>query len=579
MTFRAKPVVKREHRPGWEAQDRRNFYLNLGFGLIVVAALVILALYVGLTWYNAHLASVGSVNGQAISKDEYADRYAIESWRLDEAEARIRTETQAGHLTTAQGTAQESSITQARSTLTADVLEVLIDTKLQAQLAVTEGVSSTPQDIDAALIKEATSPEARHAWLIEVRPVTDLGATGPTDAQKATAKAKAEAALKDIAGGKSWEEVAKTVSTDANTAPQAGDLGWIGAKSSTADEPWLAAIFAAPVNTPTAVIEGDDGVYRIGRVTEILASSVDSAYQSKFENKGITLERYRAVVAADVVHEKLQAKIVAGVVGSAPQRRVSEIYIKAPATAPGADAIKVRHILYSPNGDPASASTVAATDPAWASAQARATATYERLKANPSLFDSIARTESDESSALGATGSGGKLPYFDSTSAVDKAFLAAVLVPGLKPGDLLPIVKSAFGWHIIQVMYRPTDVDRLTAIKEQADRSADFGVLARDNSESSTASIGGDIGWIAKGQIADELANAIFAAPIGRTSAVTTVSGDGTYLFKVLAEETRTPVGRQLDEITSTTFTNWYSPKKTSAVITRDPSITASTTN
>ena len=38
MTFRAKPVVKRSHRPSWESQDRRNFYLNLGFGLVVVAA-------------------------------------------------------------------------------------------------------------------------------------------------------------------------------------------------------------------------------------------------------------------------------------------------------------------------------------------------------------------------------------------------------------------------------------------------------------------------------------------------------------------------------------------------------------
>ena len=37
MTFRAKPVVKRAHRPAWEAQDRRNFYLNVGFGLIVAA--------------------------------------------------------------------------------------------------------------------------------------------------------------------------------------------------------------------------------------------------------------------------------------------------------------------------------------------------------------------------------------------------------------------------------------------------------------------------------------------------------------------------------------------------------------
>jgi len=33
MTFRAKPVAKRAQKPSWESRDRRNFYLNLGFGL------------------------------------------------------------------------------------------------------------------------------------------------------------------------------------------------------------------------------------------------------------------------------------------------------------------------------------------------------------------------------------------------------------------------------------------------------------------------------------------------------------------------------------------------------------------
>ena len=229
MTFRAKPVVKREHRPGWEAQDRRNFYLNLGFGLIVVLALLILGIYVGLSWYNTHLAAVGSVDGQSITKDQFRDRFAIDTWRLDEAEARIRTEVLAGHMTDAQGTAQESAITTERTSLAKATLERLVDTTLQAKLAGQEGITVTPADIDARLVVEATTAETRHSWVIAVAPATDLGAIGPTDAQKADAKAKAEAALKDIQGGKAWEDVAKTVSTDAATAPQAGDLGWIEA--------------------------------------------------------------------------------------------------------------------------------------------------------------------------------------------------------------------------------------------------------------------------------------------------------------------------------------------------------------
>ena len=53
--------------------------------------------------------------------------------------------------------------------------------------------------------------------------------------------------------------------------------------------------------------------------------------------------------------------------------------------------------------------------------------------------------------------------------------------------------------------------------------------------------------------------------------------GDGVYLFKVAAEETRTPEGRQLEELTSTAFTKWYNAKKGAATITRDPSVTTPT--
>src|SRR3954452_15993804 len=90
MTFRAKPVDKRAHRPAWEGNDRRNLYLNLGFGLIVLIAVGILVVAAGVTYYNDHLAPVGSVDGQSVSKDEYRDRLTIETWRLEETERRIR---------------------------------------------------------------------------------------------------------------------------------------------------------------------------------------------------------------------------------------------------------------------------------------------------------------------------------------------------------------------------------------------------------------------------------------------------------------------------------------------------------
>ena len=195
MTFRAKPVVKRAHRPAWEAQDRRSFYLNLGFGLIVLLAVLILAIAGGLSWYNEHLSPVGSVDGDNITRDDYNARLRVDNWRLDEAEARARTAVLAGHLTEAQGTAQEQTIAQQRQSLTSSALERLIDAKLQAKLAGQEGVTATPQDIDGQLVVEATTPESRHAWVIEVKPVTDLGAVSPSASEKATAKANRAAEM------------------------------------------------------------------------------------------------------------------------------------------------------------------------------------------------------------------------------------------------------------------------------------------------------------------------------------------------------------------------------------------------
>ena len=66
MTFRAKPVAKRAPKHSWESRDRRNFYLNLGFGLVVVTAILILLIAVFANYYNDNLASVGSVDGQSI---------------------------------------------------------------------------------------------------------------------------------------------------------------------------------------------------------------------------------------------------------------------------------------------------------------------------------------------------------------------------------------------------------------------------------------------------------------------------------------------------------------------------------
>ena len=223
------------------------------------------------------------------------------------------------------------------------------------------------------------------------------------------------------------------------------------------------------------------------------------------QNEGVDIAKYREVVRGDVIRTKLEDKVVADVTKPGPQRQVSEIYIRSADVGVPPSAVKVRHILFSPNDTvpDSAASPLPSDDPAWAKAKADADAAYEELTANPELFDEMARTESDETGALGTTGSGGKLPGYiaiDNTQYVPE-FVEAITKEERTDGEVLEPFQSSFGWHVVQVMYHPPDQAQMDKLKTEADGGADFAQLARDFSDGETGGAGGDLGWIARGQL------------------------------------------------------------------------------
>jgi parvulin-like peptidyl-prolyl isomerase len=581
MSFRARPTSTRGRT--WDDRDRRSMLLNLGFGVIVALAVILLLVAFGVSWYNDHLASAATVNGQSISRDAFRTQYAINAFRIDYQGRRVRTLLTAGHIRTADAEARQS-VLQQRSQQNATIsLEQLVDGAVMAQLAAQQNVTVTDADIDAQMTEDATTPEMRHAWLIAVDPELAEGETEPSDEAKAAARAKAEQALADLRAGKDWTTVAMSVSTDA-TKGQGGDLGYID-ENAALDQPFLDATMAATKDTPTDVVEGADGTYRVGRVTDIVAPMVDATYQTQVTDAGIAVADYREAVRRDVLRTKLGDAVLAGYLAAGPQRDVAEIRLGVdvdPSTGSPTgkeaepDAVKIRHILYSPNRDPSAAASLAPDDAAWAEAETKANAAYEKLKADPSLFASLVASDSDDA---GSADRGGSY-WFTPDDSLLPEFHDAIFASGLTPGQLLPPVKTTAGYHVIQIEHFPTDLEWAGTLKQQIEAGTlPFADAARDNSDGTTAGQGGDIGWVAKGQLDPKVEAAIYAAPIGKVSDPVAIDGDGVYLFLVSQEQTREPDATQKAALESSAFSTWYSAQKGGFDISRDPAITASTSS
>ena len=573
MTFRARP---RDTRPRLTTDrgDRRNALLNLGFTIVVVASLLLLVVAAGLTWYNEHVAPAATVDGESISKDAATQQQAIDTFRIELAERTIRTRLLLGTIRESDAQTQLALLSQQRQNIAAIAVEHLIDGRIQARLASTEGVTVSDADLAAKFAEEATIPELRRAWLIEVEPETDANAAEPTAEQKAAAKKRADDALARLQDGADWETVAKEVSTS-STKDVGGNLGFIDADSSGLDGAWIDAVFAVEVNTPTAVVEGADGIFRIGRVTEVRPADVDPLFEQRIVDKGVSVAAFREALRLDVVRDKLETVIVDRVKAPGPQRQVLEIFLPFDDSESKTGAVKTRHILYAPN-DGEGVEDLPADDPAWAAAEQEARAAYEKLKADPKLWYETAKADGDD----GTASSGGKLPYFAPEDAeegsLDKDFGAAIFKAGLEPGQILEPVKSAFGWHVIQIWHRPTDLEWAGKLKTDLDAGADFAQLARDNSGGDEADDGGDLGWVAKSQLPELLDVRIFGTPVGQVSdpllvpnTQVTAATAGVYLFKIVKEEVRAPEGEQLKELERTAFSTWYTEQKLKAKITR----------
>jgi len=572
MTQRAKPAAPRPRRSTSDRSSRRTLYLNIAFLAIILVATATLIGAAVASYAGAHLAEVANVNGVSINRDQASAAADVQLFKLTYAVSQLHDDLSAGRITQADFDNQNSNLTQAEQNVSSGVVDAMVDEELQRQLASQAGITITDQQVDAQVTADATEQESRHVLMIAVTP--DASGVTPTDAEKTAARGKAEAAYGQLSAGADFAAVAKQFSTDA-TASSGGDIGWIRQVSASQDPALVSAIFALPASGGlTGLITGSDGSYLIAKVLATAPATVDPNYEQRIKDAGVSLDAYRTATKASLTDQALSAKVTKDATTVASiQREVSEIKIDASSyTGPGVQ-VRARHILYTPgNTDPSTASPIASDDPGWAIALSEAQVTYTKLKLvqgtpqEETEFAAIAQTDSKDT---GSAVDGGLLPYYDQGSGLDAAFAAAIFAPNVKAGDLLPPVRSQFGYHVILIdSIRPAPADRAAALQTQAAAAgADFAALAKANSDASDAAQGGDMGWIARDQLSSEQETAIFAAPVGSVSPVVTLS-DGLYIFKVIQETSRLPDADQIAILNDSAFTNWYAIQKAKATIT-----------
>jgi hypothetical protein len=585
MTFRTRTAPKSTRRRTRRSDSRRAVYLTLSFTLAILSALALLGGLLIASYYADHGAPIAGVNGEAISKDAVRARASMNLALYERQIADYTTVRNQGKITTDEYNTILSSIQakEAASTIYTDALTQLVNEAELRQYAAKNNIAITDSMVSDQVKTDATIAEMRHVKVIAVAVKATPPASTPTQADIDSAQAKMAGYLKEIQGGKKWDDVATEAnSAAANAGGSVGDLG-LTTQANLGVEPDLAtAIFSlAKVNDITPTIKGTDGVFRMATVSEIAPAYTDADWESAIaaaSNGG----EYRSLARGEATQKAVQAAVEAKYIsGSTVQRHVLEIAVPSGYGQPGnGDEVKIRILVFSPKHDQANASTVAATDASWADAKSRADAAVATLKADPSKFATMASDTTVNDDKYWQSDAG-EIPWipsdlFNATTASQQTGLgltnvqAAVFKDGLAAGTILdPIQETSQGYIVVQFEgRRPAPDLRIAAIQFAVNSGVDFATEAKSASEAIDAATGGDLGWVSPYQLSAAAQQAIFNTPVGQVTNM--VTNNGYFIYKVLAEETRTADAAQQAKLKNVVFQRWLTEFQSNALVWKD---------
>jgi parvulin-like peptidyl-prolyl isomerase len=579
MTSRLRPVTRRPRRFATHGQDRQDFLINVGFVTVVVALVVILVAAVGWSYYEQNIRPVARVGPAEIAPQLARDRLTLLDLRISREEGRLGEMRTNQEIDQATFNLRMQDLRTRSQELEFGATENLIDLIFQAQLAAQEGISVSEADIDAAVSREFSGPERRRIEVVFVEPAKLADGGSVTSAIRRQALARAQEAHAALEAGTPFATVAAQYSTH-DSASSGGEYGVIS-QDNPLDRDFVPAVFELAEGEWTAVIAGQDGIYRIGRVAAIEARQPDPGYQDRVLAR-MSNERVRQLLGWEVAADRLKDTIVEReLAGPTEQIHLAHIFIENTAVdeddeeAPDEDGeIHYSEILLSPNDDPEGAEDLESTDPAWEAARVEAEGFATELRAISDVeargerFAEIARTESD--SAISSPG-GGDVP-FTSRDLMPDVVADALFDAQHQPGDIVGPILGETGYYVLMFHeHRGSPLQRLEQLKAELAAGAAWSELVARYSDTDEDPPGdGELGWFTREMLTgleEEIVEKIYGLQAGQVSEPIEL-GTSTHIFKALDRRVRPldpdQVLRIRDPLAGA-FENWYSDKKEEA--------------
>jgi parvulin-like peptidyl-prolyl isomerase len=551
-----------------ETDEKQQALVTVLFIVTIIAVVLILLGAVAVGWYNDNLRPLGKVGSVEISPQLMKDSIRLEQWRISRDESRITQAQIDGTLDATTAQSQLSALDTRTQNLSTTALDTLIDRIYQSQLATDEGITTSTNDIDAKYQQETSDPEQRHVLAIAVEPQAADATNGPTPSEAHAALDKATQALADLQAGKDWAEVAKQYGTDAKSQA-GGDLGLI-TQLAISDQEFGNELFRLDQNATTGIVRGDDGVYRIGRVTEIDPGSANQALTNELL-KNVTEQSAKQLMGYEVASDALQAKITNDALGQTPEQvKLAVIYVAglfAGDTNTTDGEIDYSEIVFAPGDKLDTAPDLAPDDPAWDAAKTEADSAMAELQAITDLdqrktkFEDTATNNSDDPTSQDA----GAVGYV--TRDIPPQAVSDALWSGThQKGDLIGPIRGDAAWYVLMFNdKRGSPEDRVKAVQDAlAVPGADFNAVAKELSEGPEKDDGGEIGWLTKDSLSTDIADKIWALNVGQVSDPIEL-GEGHYFVKVEDKQVRALDPDEIPAVRQNAFSDWYQPKKDQA--------------